>query len=162
MNRFPSRRAVLACLASITAFPAAAVFAAPAQRFRAIEVDVSPLRATGDTITAQWLAKDLPELLNQAFANYLAPGDRGAPVLVARIDSVSYGTSGSAMQSTISTHDFIEGAAVVGSGGRKQTYPLSTFTDVGAPLITTPNGGELRALALAQVFASYLPRQIGL
>jgi hypothetical protein len=163
MTQFFTRRAVLAMAASAATWKTAAASSASALRFRAIKVDVSALRANGDTITAQWLADSLPDLLQKAFADHLGPGDRLAPLLVARIDSVSYGPPGSAMQSMTSTHDFIEGAAVVDFGGRNQkTYPLMTFCNVGAALIDTPNGGQLRALALAGVFARFLPGQIGL
>jgi len=160
-----TRRAALTLLASAAAFPVAAVQAAPGMKFRAIEVDVSPLRASGDAITAQWLAEDLPGLLRAAFAGDLAPGDRSAPVLVARIDSVAYGTPGSSGGSfMVSTMDYIEGAAVVKLGGRTQaTYPLTTSASVlGQSLPPTENVGKLRADALAGVFARYLPGQIGL
>ena len=156
-----TRRGALALAAN--AAISTAVRAAPALRFRAIKVDVAPLRANGDTITAQWMAEDLPDLLQRAFAEYMAPGDRSAPILVARIDSVSYGSPGSSMESTFSTHDFIEGAAVVDYGGRNQKiYPLMTSCDVSAALFDAANGGQMRALALAGVFARFLPGQIGL
>ena len=158
-----TRRALPAALAGAAVLLARASKAATGETFRAIEVDVAPLRASGDTITARWLSEDLPDLLRRAFADHLAPSDRNAPVLVARIDSVSYGTAGSAMEMMTSTNDFIEGAAVVRSGGRTQaTYPLTTSVGVGAALIDAENGGELRALALAGVFARWLPSQMGL
>jgi len=164
MRRFLTRRAALTLLASAAAFPSA-VNAAPGQRFRAIEVDVSPLRANGDTITAGWMAETLPALLRTAFAGQLSPGDRSAPVLVARIDSVSYGSPGSAQFAGISTLDYIEGAAVVKSGGRTLgTYPLTTSASVFNQTVNSPNDntGKLRAEQLAGVFARYLPGQIGL
>ena len=47
-----TRRAALTLLASAAAFPVAAVQAAPGMKFRAIEVDVSPLARNGATSTS--------------------------------------------------------------------------------------------------------------
>jgi len=163
MSPYITRRAALAALATSAVFSAVTARAEAPEKFRAIEVDVSPLRSTGDAISAGWIAAALPELLKTAFADHLAPGDRNAPVLVARVDSISYGSPGSAMDSFNSTNDFIEGAAIVKSaGGKTATFPLTTFAGVDAALTDAPNGGELRALALAGVFARWLPGQMGL
>jgi hypothetical protein len=69
----------------------------------------------------------MPALLQRSFAAHLAPGDRGALILSARIEFVIYGSDGSAggPDPTMAT-DSIEGAGVViGPGGRAiASYPL--------------------------------------
>ena len=51
--------------------------AVPAQIFRAVEVDVSPLRRAGDRASAEMMVEDLPALLNRSLAAYLAPATGG-------------------------------------------------------------------------------------
>ena len=93
-----SRRSAIAALAAAVACPVLAYgeqSAASGLRFRAIKVDVSGVRESGDAISAEWLAQDLPEDLRKVFAPYLAPGDSRAPILLARIDLVTLGSEGS-------------------------------------------------------------------
>ena len=89
-----TRRAALTALTLAAASAAVKASAAPLGdvRFREIRVDVSPLRAKDESDEAQWVAAVLPGYLKQTFAKYLAPGDRSAGVLVARIDDVAVGS----------------------------------------------------------------------
>ena len=88
-----SRRGALAAILAAIAAPAltSEAVAASRYRFRAIEVDVAPLRRAGHTLTADWLAADLPGELRRAFARHLAPGNPGALILRVRIDGVTLG-----------------------------------------------------------------------
>jgi hypothetical protein len=151
-------------VAGLFAAPSLALAQSSAARFSAIVVDVSPLRAKGDTITADWIASTLPGLLRQSFAPYLVPGDRRAPVLRARIDGVTLGAVGSAASalSPDGAVDWIEGAAIVGVRGGA-VYPLTSAVQT-HPFDIDPTGqqGRQRINTLAQSFAQWLPGQMGL
>jgi hypothetical protein len=156
-----SMAAILAPFGASRASPAAAPY-----RFRAIEVDVNPLREGGDVDSAERIARELPPLLQKSFAGHLAPDDRAAPVLRARIDFVTFGMQGSAggPHSTMAI-DFIEGAGVViGPGGRPAaTYPLRCSLAVNVDLNdVTGEMGRLRVTNLEQAFAQWLPGKLGI
>jgi hypothetical protein len=167
-----SRRAAVAALAATIAWPALAraeAAPAPGTRFRSIEVDVRPARELGDDVVASWVAQDLPAALRRAFGAHLAPGDRNAPILRARIDSITLGASDSLSTmhggASDDAMDFIEGAGVlVAANGREiASYPLlcSLRASTRAP---DPEGvgARQRATNLAQSFAQWLPGQMGL
>jgi hypothetical protein len=163
-----SRRKTIASLAAGLALPLLAHRAAFAQsgpRFRAIEVDVRGVRESGDPVSADRIARELPALLQRSFAARLAPGDRSAPILRARIEFVTYGSNGSAggPDPTVAI-DSIEGAGVViGPSGRAiASYPLRA-TLVAHPDILDASGesGRLRTYNLAQSFAQWLPGKMG-
>jgi len=163
-----ARRDALIALAGVLAFPslahAAEAVAAP-RRFRAIQVDVAPLRRTGDTDTADYLARNLPALLNTAFAPYLAPGVSRAPILRARVDSVIYGPPGSITVGIgQGAMDYITGAAVVVSGGRTvATYPISASVIAHINQLDQTGGNALQLMQnLASAYATWLPGQMGL
>ncbi len=159
-----SRRTALATLAAALSWPACAAKAAP-WTFRAVEVDVSPLRRAGDTITADWLAEDLPGLLSESLGARLTPGDRRAPTLRARVDSVTFGPRPSGSHHGGSgAIDFIEGAGVVvgGSGREVATYPfLSSSLAHPDNFDVTGVAARLRVSNLARSFAYWLPGKIG-
>jgi hypothetical protein len=160
-----SRRAALTALVGLVAAPslASARGAAPG-KFSAIVVDVGPMRAKGDTITADWIASVLPGDLERTFAPYLAPGDRRAPVLHARIDLVELGVVGSAGSALgfSGAVDWIEGAAVVG-GRDGAVYPLTSAVQAHPDLVdATGQEGRQRVNTLAEAFAQWLPGQMGL
>jgi len=155
-----SLAALLASVGDSRASPAGAE-----RRFRAIEVDVKPLREGGDTDSAERIARELPPLLQKSFAARLAPADRAAPILRARIDVVTFGMQGSAggPHSTMAI-DSIEGAAIViGPGGRAAaSYPLRCSLAVNVDLNDiTGEMGRLRVTNLEQAFASWLPGKLG-
>ena len=168
-SRFWIRRVAIASLASLVWVSLSVLGASSAEaqsRFRAIEVDVSPLRAGGNAGAADRIARELPPLLEKAFAAHLAPGDKGAPILRARINFVTLGTAGSAGgPHSIMAIDFIEGAGeVIGRGGRViATYPLTS--NLTAPEPFNDIGGEanrLRFSNLESSFAQWLPGKMGL
>ena len=162
-----TRRAVVSALAALAAAPGIAAAALPPAetRFRQILIDVAPLRANGDGDVADWIAAELPALLAKAFAAHLAPGDRNAPILRARVDLVTLGSPGtfSGVIMGVDTTDYIEGAGVVvGAGGREiASYPLMASLHASSKIVT---GVELRLRVsqLAQSFAYRLPGQMGL
>jgi len=165
-----SRRFAIHSLAALAILPLAARASeslGAQTRFRAIRVDVSPLRRTGDRISADFIARTLPGFLQQYFAAYLAPGDNRAPVLVARIDSVQYGLAGGAsLPGTGSgAMDYIEGAGVViGGGGREvASYPLMSSMTARVDLLdVTGQAVTTRMTNLTQSFAQWLPGKMGL
>jgi hypothetical protein len=154
---------------AVAAILAASLGAAPAHaqaRFRAIEVDVAPLRQGGNTEAAERVARELPPLLQKSFAAHLAPADRSAPVLCARIDFVTLGMAGSAGgPHSIMATDFIEGAGVViGAGGRViASYPLTSNLTAPVPFNDiSGEGNRLRFSNLESSFAQWLPGKMGL
>jgi hypothetical protein len=163
-----SRRKAIAWFAGSALLPLLSHEGAVAQsapRFRAIEVDVSGVRQSGDTVSADRIARELPALLQSSFAGRLAPGDRRAPILRARIDFVTYGSNGSAggPNSTVAV-DSIEGAGIViGAGGRPIAYYPLRATLLAHPdlLDSTGVSERVRTYNLAQSFASWLPGKMG-
>ena len=171
MSAFPlTRRAALAALAGLALPSAVAVRSALAQpnmRFRDIVVDVSPLRASMGDPTAAWVEKELPGALAQALAAYMAPGDRHGATLVARIDDLYLGPSSGgvgpwgASQDTINGMLFVRGARG-GPAGGAPIRAIASYHPMGVdqPLRTESN--YWRVVALAQAFAGWAPRELGL
>jgi hypothetical protein len=170
MSAFPfTRRAALAALGALAFPPVVAVRTAQGQpnvRFRDIRVDVSPLRASAGDPTAAWVQKELPGALAHAFAGHLAPGDRNGATLVARIDHLylapSYGPGplGSSQDTIVGTL-FVRGPR----GGIAAETPLRAISSyfpmaVNQPLYAESNHD--RITALAQAFAGWAPRELGL
>jgi len=163
-----TRRAALAALGF-----AAVATAAKAQpvgfRFREIRVDVSPLREKVQDQEGAWVAAVLPGYLRQTFAKYLAPGDRSAGVLVARIDDVTLGEeglNGSPFAMGSNTRDQIEGVGLVldARGRVVQSYPLyaSIWANSEALSPYKMDIDRRRAEMLALGFAQWLPGKMGL
>jgi hypothetical protein len=164
-----TRRALVGALAALAAAPGLAAAAPPLAgiRFREIRVDVAPLRANGSEDFADWVAAELPGLLRKSFAAYLAPGDRNASTLVARIDEVFLGPAGSMIDDPSGdARDGIQGTGIVlGPNGKPiASYPL--YSAVGADTyFGMPYQLEItqrRVETLAQSFAQWLPGQMGL
>jgi hypothetical protein len=164
-TRAVTRRAALSALGALAFAPVA--LAQPAVRFRSIQVDVGPLRANSGDPTAAWVEEALPGQLAQAFGPYLAPGDRNGATLVAQIDYLYLGPSGGGTGPGGSSQDTIEGVLIV--HGPRGTVPAETplraitsyFPNaVDNALIVQTNHD--RIVALAQAFASWAPRQLGL
>jgi hypothetical protein len=171
MSAFPlTRRAALAALGALAVPSTLAVGSAHAQagvRFRNIVVDVSPLRASAGDPTAAWVQQELPGALAQALARYMAPGDRSGATLVARIDFVYLGPSSGGTGAWGSTQDTINGVLMVRGprGGVAADTPLRAITSyypmaVDQALVEEAYHG--RVTALAQAFAGWAPRELGL
>ena len=149
-----------------TAPPSAAV---RGLRFRAIRVDVSPIRASMGDPTAAWVERALPGALAQSLAPYMAPGDRNGATLVARIDYLYLGPSsgGPGFGSFNQTQDTIVGSLIVigPRGGVVEKIPLRAIDSyfpmaVDQALVERALHG--RVVALAQAFAGWAPRELGL
>jgi hypothetical protein len=104
--------------------------------------------------------------LRKVFARYLAPGDSRAPILLVRIDLVTFGTEGSGGGlNSIDAVDYIQGAGVVLGPGARQIAVYPFFTAVHArPAEDSASGvsGRTRVSNLALSFANFLPGKMGL
>jgi hypothetical protein len=170
MPTFPlTRRAAIAALGALV-LPALAetpsASAQPGLRIRAIKVDVSPIRQSMGDPTAAWVEQALPGALAQSLAPYMAPGDRNGATLVARIDNLYLGPSSGGPGPMGSTQDTINGALVLkgprGVGANVPLRAISSYypTPVDQTLVERALQG--RVTALAQVFAGWAPRELGL
>jgi hypothetical protein len=171
MSAFPlSRRAALAVLGTL-ALPAMvemrSALAQPGLRFRAIKVDASPIRASMGDPTAAWVEEALPGALAQALAPYMAPGDRNAATLVARIDYLYLGQSSGGPGFFHQTQDTINGTLLVKGprGGVLASVPLraiSSYFPMAVDQALVERALYYRVTALAQVFAGWVPKELGL
>jgi hypothetical protein len=165
-----TRRAALAALGALAipaAVPVRRASAQPGVRFRNIVVDVSPLLASAGDPTAAWVQQELPGALAQALARYMAPGDRGGATLVARIDLIYLGPSSGGTGPLGSTQDTINGVLMVRgpSGGLAANTPLRAITSYypnASDLAQIVQSNHWRVTALAQAFAGWAPRELGL
>jgi hypothetical protein len=165
-----TRRAALAAVGAL-ALPPVAVRSAlgqPNVRFRAIVVDVSPLRATLGDPTAAWVQQALPGALAQALAGYMASGDRDGAILVARIDYIYLGpSSGGGGRDAIPTQDTITGTLEIKGprGGVLSNVPvraISSYFPMAVDQAVVEEAYYWRVVALAQAFAGWAPRELGL
>jgi len=97
---------VLSALALCGAPSGQGALAGSTPAFRAIRVDVAPLRANAGDPTATWVAQDLPGELARALSGRMAPG--GAPLIV-RIDYLTLGPSTGEMLHASASIDNIQG-----------------------------------------------------
>ena len=165
-TRALTRRAALSALGALAFAPAVAL-AQPGVRFRSIQVDVGPLRANSGDPTAAWVEEALPGQLAQALGPYLAPGDRNGAVLIARIDYLYLGPSSGGTGPLGSSQDTIAGVLIVRGprGSVAAATPLRAITSyfpnaVDNALIVQTNHD--RIVELAQAFAYWAPRELGL
>ena len=173
MSAFPlTRRAAIAALGAIV-LPAMtqtrSASAQPGLRIRAIKVDVSPIRASMGDPTAAWVEAALPGALAQSLAPYMSPGDRNGATLVARIDYLYLGPSsggGGGFGGFRRTQDTINGTLMLrGPRGVVANVPLraiSTYFPMAVDQTLVERALEGRVTALAQVFAGWAPRELGL
>lgn len=167
--RLLTRRAVLSGLAALAVAPKIAAAASPLAgiRFREIRVDVAPLRASGNGDFADWIAAVLPAELRKSFAAYLAPGDRNAATLVARVDEAILGPPDSAFGNpSLDAVDGIQGAGIVLSPRGQQIASYPFYASVGAQTyLNMPYQLDItrrRVETLALAFAQWLPGKMGL
>jgi hypothetical protein len=165
-----TRRAALAALGALVLPPVVAVRSALAQpglRIRAIKVDVSPIRASMGDPTAAWVQEALPGALAHALAPYMAPGDRNGATLVARIDYLYLGPSSGGPGFFRQTQDTINGTLLVKGprGGVVARVPLSaisSYVPMAVDQALVERALQGRVVALAQAFAGWAPRELGL
>ena len=171
MSAFPlTRRAALAALGALV-LPATAemrsAVAQPGLRIRTIKVDVSPLRARAGDPTAAWVEEALPGALAKALAPYTAPGDRNGATLVARIDYLYLGQSSGGPGFFHQTQDTINGTLLLKGprGGVAANVPLraiSSYFPMAVDQALVEQALYYRVTALAQAFAGWVPRELGL
>ena len=161
-----------AALAALGASPLSLTFARGAVadnglRFREIRVNVEPLRAlTGDP-TAAWMEQALVQALPQALGPYLAPGARYAALLGVRIDWIYLAPSPGGPGPKGSAQDTVVGSFIVWDqrGGIESQIPLRAIASyypmaIDQTLVERAYHG--RIVALAQTFAGWAPRELGL
>ena len=165
-TRALTRRVALSAVAGLAFAPVAAL-AQPSVRFRSIQVDVGPLRANSGDPTAAWVEEALPGLLAQALGLYVAPGDRRGAVLIAQIDFLYLGPSSGQPGMLGSTQDTIAGVLIV--HGLRGTVPAETplratsdYYPMAVDQALWVQSNHDRIVALAQNFAQWTPRQLGL
>jgi hypothetical protein len=165
-----TRRGALAALGAFGLSWTCAASGALAQsglRFSAIVVNVGRLRAfTGDP-TAAWMEQALAQALPKALGPHLAPGARGAPVLEVRIDWIYLAPSPGGPGPRGSAQDTIVGSFVVRGprGGIEQEIPLraiASYYPSAVDQAMVAQAYRWRIVALAQTFAGWAPRELGL
>jgi hypothetical protein len=172
MSAFPlTRRTAIAALGALV-LPALAqtpsASAQPGLRIRAIKVDVSPIRQSMGDPTAAWVEQALPGALAQSLAPYMAPSDRNGATLIARIDYLYLGPSsgGGGFGGFRRTQDTINGTLLLkGSRGVAANVPLraiSSYFPMAVDQALPEQAYHGRVVALAQVFAGWAPRELGL
>jgi hypothetical protein len=173
MSALPlTRRAAIAALGALVLPALTEIRSASAQpglRIRAIKVDVSPIRASMGDPTAAWVEQALPGALAQSLAPYMAPGDRNGATLVARIDTLYLGPSsggGGGFGGFRRTQDTINGTLLLrGPRGTVANVPLraiSSYFPMAVDQTLVERALQGRVTALAQVFAGWAPRELGL
>jgi hypothetical protein len=165
-----TRRGALAALGAFGFSLTGAASGALAQsglRFSSIRVDVEPLRAQSGDPTAAWMEQALVQALPGALGPHLAPGDRSAAILEVRIDWIYLAPSQGGPGARGSAQDTIIGSFLVRGpmGGIEQAIPLRAIASyypsaVDQPLVERAN--HSRITKLAQVFAGWAPRELGL
>ena len=110
----------------------------------------------------------LPGALAQSLAPYMAPGDRNGATLVARIDYLYLGPSsgGGGFGGFRRTQDTINGTLVLkGPRGVAANVPLraiSSYFPMAVDQTLVERALQGRVVALAQAFAGWAPRELGL
>jgi hypothetical protein len=136
-------------------------------RFSGVRINVEPLRAlTGDP-TAAWMEQALAQALPRALGPHLAPRDRSAPVLEVRMDWLYLAPSPGGPGPRGSAQDTVIGSFLVRGpmGGIEQEIPLraiASYYPSGVDQALVERAYHGRVVALAQAFAGWAPRQLGL
>jgi len=162
-----TRRAAFANLGALAVLwvsPGRPALAQPALRFRDIRVDVSPLRASAGDPTAEWVEQALPGYLAKALAGYVSPGGRDGATLVARVDTVYLGRTTGGTGPGGGSIDAIEGALIVRGPRGAAATPLRAITSYQPSAVDqalVEEGYHGRVAALAEAFAGWAPRELG-
>jgi hypothetical protein len=165
-----TRRAALAALGAFGLSLTCAASSARAQsglRFSNIVVNVEPLRAQFGDPTAAWMEQALVQALPQVLGPRLAPGVRNAAILEVRIDWIYLAPSQGGPGPRGSTQDTIIGSFVVRGpqGGIESQIPLraiSFYFPMAVDQALVERAYHGRVVALAQTFAGWAPRELGL
>jgi len=142
-------------------------FAQNGLRFSAIKVNVEPLRANTGDPTAAWMEHALAQALPQALGPHLAPADRNAAVLEVRIDWIYLGPSSGGTGPGGSAQDTVVGSYIIHGprGGIESQIPLRAIASYYPSAVDQAQPEQAyywRVFALAQAFAGWAPRELGL
>ena len=165
-----TRRGALAALGAFGLSLTCAASGALAQsglRFSAIRVNVEPLRALTGEPTATWMEQALVQALPQALGRHFATGDRNAPVLEVRIDWIYLAPSPGGPGPRGSAQDTIIGSFLVRGpqGEIESQIPLraiASYYPSAVDQALVVRAYHSRITALAQTFAGWAPRELGL
>ena len=139
------------------------VWAQPGVRFRDIVVEV---RADVGDPTVAWLQQELPRAIAQSLGASYAPGDRNGATLVAQINYLYLGPSSGGTGPGGASQDTIKGVLIVrGPRGVAEDTPLraiSFYYPMAVDQALPERAYHDRVIALAQAFAGWVPRQLGL
>jgi hypothetical protein len=160
-----TRRSALTVLGAIAFAPAAAL-AQRAARFRAVQVDVGPLRASAGDPTADWVAKSMPAALVQSLGPHYAPGDRDGATLIVRPGMVYLCPSTGGPGALGSCLDTMEGDLIVkgARGGvvfETSLRAINSYFPSPVDQALWVESNRNRIDLLAQAFAGWVPRQLG-
>ena len=115
--------------------------------------------------TAAWVQEALPGALAQSLAPYMSPGDRGGATLVARIDYLYLGNSSGGPGFFHQTQDTINGTLLLEGPRGVTKVPLraiSSYFPMAVDQALVERALYYRVTALAQAFAGWAPRELGL
>ena len=165
-----TRRDALAAVGAFGLSLTGAASSARAQsgmRFRDIVVNVEPLRALDGDPTAAWMDQALRQALPQALGPHLAPGDRNAASLEVRIDWIYLAPSSGGPGPRGSAQDTIIGSFLVRGrqGEIAAEIPLraiASYYPSAVDQALVERAYHSRVATLAQTFADWAPRELGL
>ena len=165
-----TRRVALVALGALACPSAVAVKSARAEaglRIRDIVVDVSRLRNWAGDLTAEWVQQELPGALARTLAGHIAPEDRNGATLVAQVDYIYLSPTSGGTGKRGGFQDTLEGALILRGprGGVAAETPLKAIMpyspmSVDATLVVEGFHGQV--VALADAFAEWAPRELGL
>jgi hypothetical protein len=164
-----TRRGALAVLGAfgLSTCAASSALALAGLRFGGVRVNVEPLRAVTGDPTAAWMQQALMQALPQSLGPHLAPGDRNAPVLEVQIDWLFFGPHPGGRGSRGVAQDTVLGSFIVRGpqGGIESQIPLRAIASYYPSAVDQPEAEQAyywRVVALAQAFAGWAPRELGL
>ena len=169
MSAFPlTRRAALGILALSPAVGVRSALAQPNVRFRNIVVDVSPLRASMGDPTAAWVQQELPGALAQALAGYMArpatatarPWWRESTISIS--GRAAAGPARGALRRTPSTVRSWSRARMAGTAADAPIRATTSYHPMAVDQPLRVESNHWRVVALAQAFAGWAPRELGL
>jgi hypothetical protein len=160
-----TRRAGLVALGALAlqgcANPAPAV-ATSGLRIRDIQVHV---RADVGDPTVAWVQQELPGAIAQALGPYYAPGAPGGATLVAQVNYIYLGPSAGGTGPAGASQDTMSGVVMVGGprgGVNTHLRAISFYYPMAIDQTLWERAYHDRVTALAQAFASWVPRKLGL
>jgi hypothetical protein len=117
--------------------------------------------------TSAWVQQTLPGALAQALGAYMAPGERNGATLIARVDDLYLGPNSGVTGPWGASQDTINGTLLIKGphGGIAAETPIRAITSYHPTPVDQPMRVESnywRVVALAQAFAGWAPRGLGL